>query len=279
MKTLHSILIILCTTCTGFSQGWLSQGARSSALANSGVALIDIYSYHHNPGALGYLKEGLVGLSYEAKYALKELQQQSIALAVPLKVGVISAGGQFYGYDSYRTTRAGVGYSIKLAENISAGVQINYLGMSLGNTYYGRKNTVSAELGILARLNNKISLGVSASNITRTKLSSYQDDRYGTILRLGAAYYILDNLMLTGEVEQEISKPTRLRLGIEYAPIPLLFIRAGVQGAPLDFAFGFGLVFGRVKIDLSSQYNQRLGWSPVVSLVVNFYKPKSSPKE
>ena len=273
MKSLLIFSFILLCSFTSNAQGWLSQGARVGAMANNGVTLIDAFSYHHNPGALGFVEEGTAGLSYESRYALKELQSQSFAVAVPLKVGVISAGGQFYGYDTYRTTRAGLGYSMKLSEKISAGVQINYLGMRL-DQFYGVKHGVSAEFGALAKLNEKVNIGFSIVNIGRARLSEFKDDRYGTLLRLGLSYQLIDELLIVAEIEQEITFDTRLRAGIEYHPIDLLYIRAGVQGAPMDFAFGFGLKYDRFKLDLSTQYNQILGWTPAASFIVDFYTPK-----
>ncbi|WP_146194092.1 PorV/PorQ family protein [Brumimicrobium oceani] len=255
------------------AQGWLSQGARSGAMANNGVTFIDAFAYHHNPGALGFMDEGSAGISYESRYALKELQTQSFAVAVPLKVGVISTGGQFYGYDTYRTTRAGLGYSMKLSEKISAGVQFNYLGTRL-DPAYGVKHGVSAEFGALAKLNDKINLGFSVVNLGRTRIADYKDDRYGTLIRLGLSYQLIEGLLMVAEIEQEINFDTRLRAGIEYHPIDLLYIRAGVQGSPMDFAFGFGLKYERMKLDFSSQYNQVLGWTPAASFIVDFYKPK-----
>ena len=81
-------------------------------------------------------------------------------------------------------------------------------------------------------------------------------------------------MLLVGELEQEIAFKTRVRAGIEYHPIDLLYIRAGVQGAPIDLAFGFGLKYKGYKLDLSTQYNQVLGWSPAISFLFDFYHPK-----
>ena len=274
MKTLLIGGFTLFCTFAINAQGWLSQGARAGAMANNGVTLVDAFSYHHNPGALGFIEEGTAGLSYESRYVLKELQTQSIAVAIPLKVGVISMGGQFYGYDTYRTTRVGMGYSMKLSEKISAGVQINYLGTRL-DPFYGVRHGISAEFGALGKLNDRVNVGFSVVNIGRAKLSEFKDDRYGTLLRLGLSYQLIEQLLVVAEVEQEINFDTRLRAGIEYHPIDVLYIRAGVQGAPMDFAFGFGLKYERLKFDLSTQYNQTLGWTPAASFVVDFYKPKS----
>lgn len=274
MRILLISCFIISFTFGAIAQGWMSQGARSGALANNGVTFVDALAFHHNPGALGFLDKGTAGLTYESRYALKELQSQSFAIAVPLKVGVISAGGQFYGYDAYRTTRAGVGYSMKLFESISAGVQINYLGMSFGSSYYGRKHGISAEFGALAKITDQVNVGFSIVNLTRSKLSEFKDERFGTLMRLGVSYKVIEELLLVGELEQEIAFKTRVRAGIEYHPIDLLYIRAGVQGAPIDLAFGFGLKYKGYKLDLSTQYNQILGWSPAISFLFDFYHPK-----
>lgn len=61
-------------TCYSFSQGWLPVGARSNSLVNASVAIADVWAYHHNPGALGELKQAAAGISYENRFLLKELQ-------------------------------------------------------------------------------------------------------------------------------------------------------------------------------------------------------------
>jgi hypothetical protein len=272
MKKILTTFFVWSLLLSVHGQGWMSQGARVSAMGNAGVTNVDAFAYHHNPGALGFLKKGSAGISYESRYALKALQSQGIAVAVPLKTGVISAGGQFYGNDAYRTTRAGLGYSMKLSENIAAGVQVNYMGLRL-DPYYGVRHGISGELGLLAKINKKIKLGFSVVNLTRTKLSKFKDDRFSTLLRLGASYQIMEEFVLMAEIEQEVSYQTRLRAGVEYHPIDLLYIRAGVQGAPMDFSFGFGFQFNQFKLDIATQYDQLLGWSPAASFHFDFYDP------
>ena len=121
---------VLCVTAAQ-AQGWSPAGARSMSLANASVALNDVWAYHNNPGALGGLKQTSFGVAYEDRFGLKELQSQSLVVAHPIKKGVFSLGAQFYGYSAYRTTRVGLGYSLQLSDKISAGVQINYLGLKI----------------------------------------------------------------------------------------------------------------------------------------------------
>jgi opacity protein-like surface antigen len=270
---LFSFLIALLTSSVK-AQGWLPQGARSAGIGESSVTFIDAFSFHHNPGALGFLEKGTVGFSYQSRYLLKELQSQGFAVAQPLKRGVVSVGGQFYGYEQFRTNRLGAGYSMKLSDNIAAGVQLNYLSARL-DPAYGVRHTLSGEFGLLGKISDDLSIGFSVMNIGRAKLSDFQDDRFSTLIRLGASYQIVDDLLITAEITQEVAFQARLRAGFEYNPeaVSMLFIRCGVQSNPMELAFGFGVDFESVKLDLATQYNQLLGWTPSAGLIIDFYSP------
>ena len=126
----YLLLIICCvTTLLASAQGWVPMGARSMSMANASTTLNDVWAYHHNPAALADISEITAGVSYENRFLLSELQSQGFAVAVPLKVGVVSVGGQLYGDKQFRTYKGGFGYSMRLAEKIFAGVQLNYMGL------------------------------------------------------------------------------------------------------------------------------------------------------
>ena len=72
------------------------------SMANASVTFNDVWSHFNNPGAVGNAKELAVGISYENRFLLKELQSQSVAAVIPLKVGSISIGGQMFGYSDFR---------------------------------------------------------------------------------------------------------------------------------------------------------------------------------
>ncbi|MEX1192700.1 MAG: hypothetical protein WEA99_12065 [Brumimicrobium sp.] len=271
MKFTLLTLIFLFGIKASFTQGWMPQGARSSALGNASTVLTDVFAYHHNPGALGFNTTGGVGASYENRYLMRELQSQGVTLVQPLKKGVISAGGQFYGYETFRTNRVGAGYSMKLTDKLSAGVQLNYLNVRL-DEFYGVKHTVTGEFGMLAKLSDKLSLGFSVFNLGRTKLSEFQDDRLTTLMRLGAGYRFSKRLVFLLELENEITKNPRLKGGVEYAPSEFFYVRAGFQGAPVELSFGFGAKWGQFILDLATHYHQQLGWTPSAAMIFQFKK-------
>ncbi|MBL4862593.1 MAG: hypothetical protein JKY09_06205 [Crocinitomicaceae bacterium] len=251
---------------SAFSQGWVPSGARSMSLANASVCLSDVWAYHNNPGALGEIESLSVGVSYENRFLLKELQSQGLAVAVPLKVGVISVGGHLYGYDQFRSYKGGLGYSLKLAEKLYAGVQMNYQGVRLSGNY-GAKNSVTAEAGVYSKLSEQWKLGVAVFNVGRSQLSDYEDDRFSTMMRIGSSYRFSKKVELSVEIEKDLEYALRLKSGVEYQVVDHFFIRGGVATAPVELTFGFGYHFDRIHLDLGSAYHQILGWSPHFSLV------------
>lgn len=253
------------------AQGWRSVGARSLSLSGTVVASRDVWSYHHNPAGIAYVQKISAGLSYENRYLLKELQTQGMVVAVPLKIGVISAGVQSYGYRIYRTMRVGAGYSMKLAERIAAGVQLNYQGMRIEN--YGTRSNVTAEAGITADVTSDLTLGFSVMNIGRSKLAEFQDERYTTVMRLGLAYSVSGKVLILGEVQKEITSKLRPKLAVEYELLSDFFLRIGGAYNPPELSFGIGYIVKKAfKIDIGSAWQQHLGWCPHVGFTYELKK-------
>src|SRR5690606_5738232 len=136
MKKVLNLFAFFSFICQGiFSQGWQPMSSRSMSLANATVALDDVWAYHHNPAAMANLKKIEFGVSYENRFLLKELQSQGLVVALPMKRGVVSIGSQSFGYNQFRTYRTGLGYSMKLSELLSVGVQLNHHFVRINPTY------------------------------------------------------------------------------------------------------------------------------------------------
>jgi hypothetical protein len=253
--------LLLLAPLTLFAQGWLPMGARSNSMGNSSVTLTDVWAFHHNPGAIADLEKQAISISYENRFLLKELQSQGLVYGQPLKKGVLSFGAQTYGFKTYRTNRVGVGYSMKLSELFSAGVQLNYQNIRLTENY-GSKNTVTAEVGILAKITEKWSIGVSAFNLGRNKLADFQDDRFTTLMRLGTSYKVSKKVLVTAEVEKNVDFALRAKAGVEYQLVDKFYLRGGFATQPIEASFGFGYKFSVFQLDFGSAYHQQLGWSP-----------------
>lgn len=265
MKKITLLCTLLTFVSSVYAQNWMPVGARSNALGNASVTLDDAWAFHHNPGALGELRQVAVGVSYENRFLLKELQTQSFVYAQPLKYGIISVGGQFYGFSQYHTQRIGAGYSLKLSKFLFAGVQLNYLGMQL-NSNYGNRHGVGASAGLQALIRENWRFGFSVNNITRARLNDYQDERFESLFRLGMSYHLSNKVLFLLEGSKTISDKVRGKFGVEYEAIENFRIRTGIKTAPIEFSFGFGYLWKIISIDAAVSYHQLLGWSPSFSL-------------
>ena len=252
-------------TFSYFAQDIYKIGARSASLAHASVSVNDIWAYHHNPGMLGFSEAAGVGAYYENRFQLKELQYQGLTLVQPLKIGVLSAGAQYSGMEHYRTSRAGIGYALKLSDFIAMGLQLNYLNVRQ-SVEYGIKHGVSAEFGLAAQISKKWMLGASVYNISRARFATYQNERFATLLRIGAQYNISPKIDWLMEVEKDVLFPMKLKGAFEYQPITDFYLRMGLSTAPLEYSFGLGYNFKGLYLDIASSYKQILGFSTGVSL-------------
>jgi len=268
------LLILLATSGLTLGQGWTPMGARSMAMANASSTLNDVWGYHHNPGALGDIQEITAGLSYENRFLLKELQSQGFAVAVPLKVGVISVGGQLYGSQQFRTYKAGLGYSMKLSDKFFAGVQLNYLGLRLPENY-GNANTMTGEVGIYAKITDDWKIGASVFNLGRAKLSEFADDRFTTMMRLGTSYSFSDKVLVALDFEKSLDYDVRIKTGVEYEVVKNFRLRGGFATAPIELSAGVGYEWKQLQLSVGSSYHQILGWSPNFALI---FKSEKSAK-
>jgi hypothetical protein len=253
-----------------YGQGWIPAGSRSRAIADASVTFSDVWAYHHNPAGLAHLNKASIGIAYENRFLLKELQTQSAAFALPLKKGVISFGFQRFGYSQFSSAKSGLGYSLKLSDMLSLGVQLNMHHIRLGQGY-GSAFKATGEAGLLATIKPGWDVGFSVVNLTRTKLSEYQEDRLTTALRLGTSYRFSSKLILCVEGEKHIEFPMRTKVGLEYSPTDPLCFRAGLGTQPFEMNAGFGYTFKTFfSFDFGSSYTQSLGWSPNLSFSYAF---------
>jgi len=259
------IVIVLLVTGYSFGQGWAPAGSRSRGMGDASVTLQDVWAYHHNPGALAGVTKLGIGIGYENRFLLKELQTQSMSVAIPMKKGVISAGAQSFGYTQFRTMKAGVGYSLKLSDILALGVQMNLHQIRLGQGY-GNVFKATGEAGLLAQVNPKWHIGFAVVNFSRVKLSAYQEDRLTTVMRLGSSFKFSDKLLVCVEGEKNVDFPLRGKAGLEYSPINHLSFRTGFSTQPIEVNGGVGYAFkGIYFLDFGSAFTQQLGWSPNVS--------------
>lgn len=258
----------------GYSQNYFNNiGATSYAMGGTGVATSDLWSANNNQAGLANLESFSAGFFYSNNFMLKTLSQNSAVIAMPTKSGVFGLSLNYFGYSSFNNKKIGFAFGKKISPNISAGVQLDYVNTYITNNY-GSGNFFTFEVGLMAKLTNKITLGAHVFNPLMIKISDYQDERMPAVLNLGMQYKPTEKLRALLEVESDIYNSPIIKAGAEYHPTEMLFILAGISNNPNVWSFGFGLKFNYFKLEFSSTMHQVLGYSPQFSLVYNPIKSK-----
>ncbi len=243
----------------------LPSGARQAGMANAAVSLTGLWSVYHNQAGLAALDSLTVGIFYQQHFLARELAQQSIAVASPLGNGVIAVNLNRFGYDLFSQNLVGVAYAMEFGESLRAGVQLDYVGVQLGEGY-GNSAGVTAEFGVQARLTDKLWFGVHVFNPNRMEIGGPFEERTPTRFRAGGHYTFSDQFLISAEVAKDIDFQEQVRVGIEYRPSNVLFIRGGLSTDPTSNSLGFGLQLNRLAIDLAASFRSQLGTTPQFGL-------------
>jgi hypothetical protein len=145
------------------------------------------------------------------------------------------------------------------------GVQINYSSTQISDGY-GQTNSISGNIGLLADLNEDLTISAVVINPNRAKLAEFTDERMPTLLKLGLRYNISEKIIAFTEVAKDIDFDANVRVAIEYKALDLIYFRAGYATNPALSSFGFGLNLDKFKLDFASGFDSNLGFSPQVSL-------------
>jgi len=258
----------LATSCLAGGE-FLPAGARFAGMGYTGLTVADLWSVRLNPAGLAGLDKPTAGVFYQSHWLSKDLAQQGLAVAVPLGKGTFGLSGDRFGYSLYNETKVGAAYAMRFGEGLRAAVQVDYLGVRLGENY-GSASAFTASLGMQARLTEALWIGAHVYNPTRVKIGGPYDDRIPTLLRAGFGYTFSKKLLMTLEAEKDIDQQERIRMGIEYHPNEVLYLRTGITTGPVQGHFGAGFRLKRIDIDLAVAVRSQLGTTPIIGLNYRF---------
>ncbi|MFM9984572.1 MAG: hypothetical protein ACKVOK_05025 [Flavobacteriales bacterium] len=269
-KTIHSLvraLVISLALCACFSTALQAQdapGGRATALGGSALVLDDVWSGFHNQAGAVHLPGLSAGAYYESRFALNELSDKGIVVAMPFRKSAFGLNYRSFGYSLFTNSRAGLFYAQKLSDKFSVGLQFNYYSLRLGENY-GSRGTVGMEGGFLYRYNTKLSVAAHIQNPTRAGFTDFNNERLPSILRFSAGYRFSDKVMMIAEVKKPDNAGYKVSGGIEYFPATQIAIRGGFN-SDQSFSFGFGWKIKTLTIDAAAGFHAVLGFTPHISL-------------
>lgn len=270
---MKKFLFIFFSSITFYSQAGNDNyhiGGRSVGMGNASVCLSDYWSIHHNQGGLANVDKIGFGVSYESRFLTKNLALSSVGFVYPTKksgtFGIVYKG---FGGKLYRESKVGLAYGMKLAQNLSAGISINYHHLRIANDY-GQKGGLTFEAGFIANIYKELSVGLHIFNPSQSKLNNYNREKIPTVFRLGLSNKFSDKVIANIEIEKDIDHKPVFKAGFEYQPIDILYIRAGIASNPSLPAIGIGVNIKEFRFDFGTTFHGTLGASPAFSLNYNF---------
>ncbi|HMN06094.1 MAG TPA: hypothetical protein PKD45_10225 [Flavobacteriales bacterium] len=247
----------------------LPSGARFAGMGNAALTLKDLWCVSGNQAGLAGLEGPVAGAFYQQHWLSPDMAMQGLAAALPVGKGVFAISASSFGNNLYAQRTFGLAYAMELGEGWRAGVQLDYFNIRLGEGY-GSTGAISAELGLQARITEKLWIGAHLYNPNRAKLGGPYEERMPTVLGAGLGYTFNERVTLTGEVTKDIDRQEQYHAGIEYRPAHALFLRTGVSSGPAKAHFGVGLVMGQLDLDLAAVMRTQLGLTPMVNLSYRF---------
>ncbi|MEL6925705.1 MAG: hypothetical protein AAFO94_16795 [Bacteroidota bacterium] len=236
-------------------------GAKGAGMGNAMVALQGIESAYANQAGLATLDRFAFNLTAENRFLLPELSQAYLAAAFPTNSGTFALTLRHFGFSEYNEQKIGLAYARQLFDQLSIGVQFDYLNTRINE--YGSQGVFTFEAGLQTLILRKLQMGAHVFSPVSIALS--ENENLPTILRLGIAYLASDKVTFAAEVEKDIDLPAQFRAGFEYQIANALFLRLGLGTNPTSVSFGVGYRINRFQIDVASNYHQILGVSPAGS--------------
>lgn len=270
MRAKSLMLTLALVPITVFAGGeHLPVGARFAGMGGAGITLIDLWNVGGNQAGLAGLEHPEAGAYYQQHWLSPDLAMQGLAFALPIHKGCFAISANSFGNALYAQRNFALAYAMSLSEGLRVGVQMDYLDLRFGDEY-GSTHALTAELGVQAKLSEQLWIGIHIYNPGRTTLGGPYDERIPTELRAGLSYAFNEQVLLAGEVCKDIDRPEQYHAGIEYRPIPLLFLRTGVSTGPSKAHFGAGIRLKNMELDLAVVMRSQLGLTPMVNLNYRF---------
>lgn len=246
-----------------------SIGGRSAGMGFCSVALSDPWSVFNNQAGMTWVNKITAEIYFENRFLLKELGLKAIGIELPVKSGTFGLSFQEFGFNLYNEMKTGLAFSKKFGKVFSAGVQLDYIRIHLGEDL-GTKHLFTFEIGLEYHINHNLSFGVHFYNPISVKLVSYQNERIPSVINVGFSWKFSEGFITTVEAEKDIQLKPVFKAGLEYHFVKPVYVRIGLVTNPTMFTFGFGVEYGQVRFDFSSSYHLVLGYSPQVSLIYAF---------
>lgn len=240
----------------------LKQGAEEAGMGAVCLTNPSFTGCFQNQALLPDFNSLTLGVNYENRFNIKELGTRTIGLVIPMEGVSLGAVYSHFGYSDFYRTFTGIAAGTKIAQKVSAGIQIDYITEKGWDEYSGnRAVTFEAGITIAVAQNSKIAVHLFnplPNSLRKTELPS--------TISLGVGSQIVDELYLGAEMVLNTGEQPGIKTGFTYEAAKNLKIRGGFSSPNNSFTLGIGYALKPVKIDFAFITHESLGLTSMVSL-------------
>ena len=246
-------------------------GVNYTGLGCYSLKNIDPLSITGNIASLANIQTFSFGMYIENRYLLKETNYYSGLITAPLSFGHFAFQVDYFGFKNYNESQIGLSYAKSLGNFLDLGLKFNLYSFKIPQ--FINTSAVDAELGLIYHLSDKIHAGLDIYNPIGGYFDKIKNEKLSSVIKLGVGYEASNEVYLTAGLCKEINKDISGNIGFQYNLLKKFFLRVGTSS---DNAYaGAGLSWNNYRLDITTSFNQHLGISPGVMLLMNFKKTES----
>lgn len=225
-----------------------------------------------NPALISRESSKSVDINYFNYYGLKELGTINLVFNYPNELLPVGVDISSFGYEHYRESMFRFFFGKSLADKWSAGISIQYTLLQT-NLLDERPQYLSADLSLLFSPVEKLlvtMLIMDLPSFAIEKVTTDLEPIIGYSLQIGFQWEVINNLLITANLETNKQTTLTGSVGIEYQLLNHFYVRAGINATPLLPALGVGYRLAGFTVDVATVYHPVLGMSCGVGLKYRF---------
>ena len=260
-------LILLVFLNTAFERH--AESARATALAHAFTAAAEgVDAIRFNPAGLSLVNYNQLGVGYERPFAgIECLHNIGLAYARPMLGGVIGIELSEFGFSEQKEQAITLAYGTSFSDFFKIGLSGDIY--TIDNARTGRSYATGLNIGFLAKLYRKWSLGVFGRNLNQPQFHGHEVDQLPPEIKAGLAYEPFDGIL--SEVDFSVQNDDfRVHVAGEFELFDILFLRTGVKSNPTIVSAGIGIIYKFINVDYAAELIPELPVSHIISLRFTF---------
>jgi len=220
--------------------------------------------YSHNPATIALNVCHSVTAWHARPFLLQDLGVSGLSAVIKAFPGNFRCALSSYGIQGYREFATELGYGMKLADRITAGVSFQY-----NNTSTEEEWNYLWTIGLSAGIMYRISPTTTTAICMKNPVTIGNSNQYGPVipsrLSAGINHKVYDNTFLMTEISFFSGRSLRLKTAARYTYKNKFSFTAGYHSSPATLSFGMSFAHGKLRSSFAFAWTSSLGITPAVN--------------